>query len=273
VAIKSPTMLVLALHIPDGFFSPRFALLGWALIVPALAWALHAWARSQEDEALPLAGLLAAFLFAAQTLQFPVAGGTTGHLLGSVLACILLGPAGGLAVIASVTLMQALLFSVGGLLSLGWNLTNMGLLSGWVGYSFYLLFRRARCPLGVAAFAGAWLGTQVGSVATCLQLAAAGMSPLAISLPAMLAVQGAVGVGEGAVTASALAFLQRVRPQWVSCSSGAVPGWLCLGALLVACCLPPSVFGVQNYAGLMCVGALLLLALPWVAWGRLRPAA
>lgn len=269
-------MFFLALHIPDGFFPVSWCALGWLLTAPALLWSLRRWAVGEEDDTLAFAGLLAAFLFAAQTLQFPVGAGTTGHLVGSVLACVLLGPEGGFVVITSVLLMQALLFSVGGLFSLGWNLTNMGLLGGWTGYSLYRLFLRSGCPVRVAALAGCWLSIQFASVATCLELAAFKVSPLSLSLPAMLLSQGLVGLAEGAVTVAALGLLTRLRPGWSLQGRQACPGgWLALLMLLLAACSPPAVYGLSDapgawrYAALWCALTLVGLALPWIAWGRL----
>jgi cobalt/nickel transport system permease protein len=209
---------MLALHIPDGFFAPGFALGGWLLAAPALAWALRSWGQ-HDDERIPLAGLLAAFVFAAQTLQFPIPGGTTAHLTGAALTCLLLGPAAGLAVVACVTLLQALLFQVGGLLCLGWNLTNLGLLSGWGGWLLYRALMRVGLNWRPAVLISVWLATLLAGAATCLELAAAGTSPLAVSLLPMLLAQGLVGLGEAAVTLGTLGYLRQVRPQWAEALS------------------------------------------------------
>lgn len=266
-------MLPLALHIPDGFFPRDFALGGWLLAVPALAWCLRHWATHQEgDDPLPLAGLLAAWTFAAQTLQFPVPGGTSSHLIGSALACLLLGSAGGLTVIASVVLLQALLFSVGGVLSFGWNLVNMGMLGGWLALPFFRLLRQARCSTSLSAFVATWLAVQCASLATCLELAAAGTSPLSLSLPAMALGQGLVGIGEAAVVVAALNFLARVRPGLARATEqhGGGPGWVALGLLAGASLLPPRCYGVQAPWSAAALLALLLTASPLLLWGRWR---
>lgn len=129
-------MIPFALHIPDGFISPRLAALGWALAVPFMAVALYR-SRTLEDRFVPVAGLLAAFVFAAQTLQFPIPGGTSGHLVGASLVTILLGASMGMVVLSAVLLLEAVVFGTGGLLALGWNSVNMVVVMGLIGAAIY----------------------------------------------------------------------------------------------------------------------------------------
>ena len=219
--------LALALHIPDGFLPPHFCAAGWLLTIPALAWALRSGSRSADwERRVPTMGMLAAFTFVAQSLQFPVPGGTSAHLQGSALVALALGPAASMLVLTVVISMQALIFGDGGLLAMGWNIVNMALVGALSACSFGWLGQKLRAPSAVWAFAAAWISIELSTLATCLELAASGASPLKISLLGMLPAQGLVGLGEGLATAGALAVLQRRRPSQPLSWREAAPGWL-----------------------------------------------
>ena len=203
------------LHIPDGFLSTAVSLVGWVLAIAAIAYALRQTREQLGDKQIPLMGVLAAFIFAAQALNFPVAGGTTGHLLGSALAAILMGPWAAVLIMASVVSIQGLVFQDGGVFALGFNLVNMAVLAPLVAHLVYQLVRRVlgagRNSLLVGAVAAGWISIMVGAVAIAVQLATSGTSPLAVGLPAMAAVHAVLGVGEALITAGALAFLHATR--------------------------------------------------------------
>jgi cobalt/nickel transport system permease protein len=199
---------MLALHIPDGFLPPGLALAGWALALGPLLWALHLAGRKLEDRLLPRMGLLACFVLVAQGLQVPLPGGTSAHLQGSALAALALGPSAAVVVLTAVLGIQALVLGDGGLLTLGWNLVNMALLGVGVAVVVDRLGGRLRLPRSARVVAAAWLSVEVSTLATCLELAAAGTSPLALSLPVMLTTQGLVGAGEALVTLGALRVLR-----------------------------------------------------------------
>ncbi|MBI5960630.1 MAG: energy-coupling factor ABC transporter permease, partial [Chloroflexi bacterium] len=220
--------IFLALHIPDGFISVPVAAVGWALMISMITLALRQ-TRDQfgdqsggqsGDQKVPLMGILAAFVFAAQMINFPVAGGTSGHLLGGTLVAILLGPWAAVLVMTSVVSIQALLFQDGGLLALGFNVFNMGILTGFTGYTIYQWLRRAlrRVPRGevVAAVVAAWVSVEAAATATALQLAISGTSPLNIALPPMVGVHALIGIGEALITAGALTFIQQTRPDLIA---------------------------------------------------------
>jgi cobalt/nickel transport system permease protein len=133
----------LAMHIPDGFLSLPVSIVGWALAIVLIAIALRQIRQQLTERQVPLMGIVAAFIFAAQMINFPVAGGTSGHLLGGALAAILLGPWAAVLVMTSVISIQALVFQDGGLLALGFNIFNMGILSAFVGYAGYSLLRKS----------------------------------------------------------------------------------------------------------------------------------
>jgi cobalt/nickel transport system permease protein len=212
LSILGPIML----HIPDGFLSTPVAVLGWLLAAVLVGWALRQTGGQLGERQVPLMGILAAFIFAAQMLNFPVAGGTSGHMLGGALAAIVLGPWAATLIMTAVVATQALLFQDGGLLALGWNIVNMGVLTVFTGYFCYQGVRKlmgdGRRVALVAGMAGGWLSVMVGAVATAVELAASGTLPLAVALPAMAGVHAVIGVGEALITVAALAFIAQARP-------------------------------------------------------------
>jgi cobalt/nickel transport system permease protein len=208
--------LTFDLHAPDGFLSLPVALVMWALTALILALAVRRASGRLDERAVPLMGVTAAFVFAAQMFNFPVVGGTSGHLLGGVLAAVLLGPWAATLVMACVVGVQGLIFQDGGLLVMGANIFNMGIVGTLGGYAVYAtlcrLLRgedRARLP---AAAAAAWLSVVAGSLAMALQLAASGTTPLEVTLPAMLGVHALIGIGEAAITVGALSLIRATRP-------------------------------------------------------------
>jgi len=210
--IPAPTPM----HIPDGFLSLGIALVCWVLAALGVGAAL--W-RSREDvgeRQVPLMGVLAAFIFAAQMLNFTVAGGTSGHLIGGALAAILLGPWAGILTMTTVVAVQALLFQDGGLLVMGANITNMAVVATLVAYGVYrgvrLLAGERRWGLLVGGFAAAWTSVVVASVACAVELGFSGTSPIGVALPAMAGVHVLIGIGEGLITLGALALVSAVRP-------------------------------------------------------------
>lgn len=251
-----------AMHIPDGFLSIPVALFGWVLLIIAVAVALRQTQRWLGERQVPLMGILAAFVFAAQMINFPVAGGTSGHLIGGALVAVLLGPWAAVLVMVSVLAVQGLLFQDGGLLALGFNAFNMGVIAAFVGYAIYGWVRRL---LGdspnsrlVGAALGAWLSVMAAAAATAVQLAISGTAALELVLPAMLAVHALIGIGEALITVGALAFIRVTRPDLIGAESGhtaaAGSGWVAIGlviALAVALASPladPNPDGLERVA-------------------------
>ena len=210
--VQSPPQL----HIPDGFLSVPVAAAGWIVAALCIGYALLKTRDQLGEKQIPLMGVLAAFIFAAQALNFPVAGGTSGHLLGATLAAIVAGPWAAVLIMTSVIGLQAILFQDGDLLSLGWNIVNMGILGAFTGYAVYQFARRAigdsRTSLIVGGALGGWLSVMLGAAATAVQLALSGAAALSIALPAMLGVHALIGVGEALITAGALLFVDATRP-------------------------------------------------------------
>lgn len=230
---------ILALHIPDGFLSVPVALVGWVLMAAFVALALRLTREHLGERQVPLLGVLAAFVFAAQMINFPVAGGTSGHLIGGTLVAIFLGPWAAVLVMTTVVGVQALLFQDGGLLALGFNITNMGIVAAFVGYSVYHWGRKlaAGVPNGdlIAAAVAAWASVQLAAAATTLELVVSDTSPLDVALPAMLGVHALIGIGEALITVGALAFVRQTRPDLVQDSETAArrgAAWISVGLLI-----------------------------------------
>ncbi len=204
------------MHIPDGFVSTGTSVATWVASVGGLSYAVRRVNRELGERQVPLMGVTAAFIFAAQMMNFTVIGGTSGHLLGGALAAILLGPWAGMLVLTSVLAVQALLFQDGGLLALGANIFNMAVVGVLVGWAVYMGLRRL---LGdriwatmVSGFAAAWLSVVVASLLAAAELALSGTSPWGVVLPAMGLVHILIGIGEGLITVGVLSFLRVTRP-------------------------------------------------------------
>jgi cobalt/nickel transport system permease protein len=187
----------------------------WALTLVVLAVSVRRTNRTLDERAVPLLGVMAAFIFAAQMFNFQVIGGTSGHLLGGVLAAILLGPWAATIVMACVVAVQALVFQDGGLVVLGANIFNMGVIGTFGGFWLYrsiaaLLGGEARGRLPAAAIA-AWVSVVVGAISMAIQLAVSGTTPLELTLPAMATVHTLIGIGEAVITVAAIAFIAATR--------------------------------------------------------------
>ena len=212
--------LPLALHIPDGFLSGGVAAVAGVLAIAAVAYALRVADVELDEARVPLLGVLAAFIFAAQMLNFPIAGGTSGHFLGATLAAVLLGPWLACLVMAVVIGVQAFAFADGGITALGANVLNMGVLGALLAGLLVGALVKA-LPTSRGAFLGivagvSWLAVMVGAAATSVELALSDTVPLGVSLPAMLGVHMLIGIGEAVITTAAVAAVLVSRPDLVA---------------------------------------------------------
>jgi cobalt/nickel transport system permease protein len=203
------------MHIPDGFLSLPVAAGTYVASGGSLAYAVRRTTAGLREKQVPLMGVMGAFIFAAQMLNFPVAGGTSGHLIGAALATILLGPWAGMLIMTSVLIVQALIFQDGGLLALGANVLNMGVVAcliASVAYTGMVRFlgtgKRAVLASG---FVAAWASVVAAAVLCALELALSGIAALAVVLPAMTLIHVLIGIGEGMVTAGVMVFLTATR--------------------------------------------------------------
>jgi cobalt/nickel transport system permease protein len=224
------------LHIPDGFLNLIVSLICWVITALVIGMAISRTNKSLGEKQIPLMGVMAAFIFAAQMINFPVAGGTSGHLLGGALAAIVLGPWAAMLVMTAVIAVQALLFQDGGLLVMGANIMNMGLVTAAIGYGLYrsVSGQSRTIKLGAAGVA-AWLSVMAGALLTALQLWLSGTSQLSVVVPAMLGVHALIGLGEAFITVSALAFITQTRPDLLgegSESAKASRNWVYVGGII-----------------------------------------
>jgi len=202
-------------HIPDGFLDLQTSVAAGAISVGVVAYASYALRRRVAPEKIPLLGVAGAFVFAAQMINFPVAGGTSGHLLGAALVAILLGPWAAVLVMTAVLVIQCFVFQDGGALALGANVLNMGVTGALLGYAMYAIIGKLSQRVSVrytAAFLAAWIAVMGGALLCSWELIISGTAAPQVVLPAMLGVHALIGVVEGVITVGALALVSRSRP-------------------------------------------------------------
>jgi cobalt/nickel transport system permease protein len=207
------------MHIPDGFLSTGVLAVTGGVAAGAVGYGLYKARDELDEKSVPLLALCAAFVFAAQMLNFPVAGGTSGHFLGGILVAVLLGPWLGELVIALVLLVQCLGFADGGLTALGANVFNMAVIGTILGYYIFYgiksILPRNRTYFLAATGVAAWISVMLASGAAAVELAASGTTPLNVTLPAMLGVHAIIGVGEALITVLVVGVVLAVRPDLV----------------------------------------------------------
>ncbi len=208
------------MHIPDGFLNAPVSVATGVVAVGGLAYCVRRAQGELDDKLAPIAGLTATFVFAAQMLNFPVAFGTSGHLLGGVLAAVLVGPAAGAMCIAVVLLVQAL-FADGGLTALGANITLIGLLTAFAGYAVFrallTVLPRRDGTLVLSAGVAAGVSVPLSAAGFVLLFALGGNAdlPLGSVLAAMVGVHVLIGIGEGLITAFTVGAVLKTRPDLV----------------------------------------------------------
>lgn len=206
------------MHIPDGFLSPGVWGTAWVFSAGGIGFCIKKTKQILKDKMVPLMGVMSAFIFAAQMLNFPVLGGTSGHLLGGVLAAVLLGPYAAAVVITVVLITQCLIFQDGGLTALGANILNMSFLGTMGGYFIYNILRRTLGGVkGIIAgtAVAAWSSVVIAASACAVELAISGTTPLSVALPAMAVVHMFIGIGEAIITCLVVAFVFKVRPDLI----------------------------------------------------------
>ncbi|MFE5811309.1 energy-coupling factor ABC transporter permease [Streptomyces sp. NPDC056491] len=214
------------MHVPDGFINAPVSVAAGVVAAAAVAVSLRGARRELDERTAPLAGLVAAFIFAVQMLNFPVAAGTSGHLLGGALAAILVGPYTGVLCVSVVLLMQGILFADGGLTALGVNVTVMGVVTVVLAYAVFRgllgILPPTRRSVTVAAFVGALLSVPAAAAAFTAVYAVGGTTdvPIGKVLTAMVGVHVLIGIGEAAITAATVGAVIAVRPDLVHGARG-----------------------------------------------------
>ncbi|MEW6697975.1 MAG: energy-coupling factor ABC transporter permease [Bacillota bacterium] len=193
------------MHIPDGFLDAKTWVSALAVSTGALGYSIAKTREQLSDRQIPRLGVMAAFVFAAQMINFPIVGGTSGHLLGAALATALLGPWSASIILATVLMIQCFVFQDGGLTALGANILNMGIVGVLAATALYSPLSRlikGKTGVALASFAAAWASVMAAAFMVSLELAFSGTAPLAVTLPAMLGVHAIIGIGEGVITAA-----------------------------------------------------------------------
>ncbi|MFH8497505.1 energy-coupling factor ABC transporter permease [Streptomyces coeruleorubidus] len=209
------------MHVPDGFINAPTSAATGVIAAGAIAVSLRGARRELDERTAPLAGLVAAFIFAVQMLNFPVAAGTSGHLLGGALAAILVGPYTGVLCVSVVLLMQGILFADGGLTALGVNITNMAIVTTVVAYALFRglvkVLPRTRRSVTAASFVAALVSVPASALAFTLMYAIGGTTDVSIGkvATAMVGVHVLIGIGEAAITALTVGSVIAVRPDLV----------------------------------------------------------
>lgn len=202
------------MHIPDGWIPLWQAAIYWIAALPFIVLSLR-WARKEMDDLqIPLIAVLAAGIFAIQAVNIPIPWGTSGHVVGAALAAIILGsPWAGVLVLTLVVLVQGVMFADGGITAMGANILNMAVISGFVGYYAYAGVKKTGLSSLIAAFAGAWLGLFVSSIACAVEMGLAGVFPMMEGIMMMAGYHAIIGVvAEGLVTAIVLKMVIDARP-------------------------------------------------------------
>ena len=209
------------MHIPDGFIDIPTSLAFAGLSAAGVALSLKGAKSSLDEKTAPLAGLTATFIFAVQMLNFPVAAGTSGHLLGGALAAVLVGPWAASLALTVVLLMQGLLFADGGLTALGLNIFNMSFLGVWGGYAIFVMVKKIlpknKSSGSVAAFLAGLISVPCAAAGFVLQFAIGGTATFSITqvFTAMLGTHILIGIGEGIITALAVGAVMASRSDLV----------------------------------------------------------
>jgi cobalt/nickel transport system permease protein len=216
------------MHIPDGFLSLPVAAATYGISAAIGAATIVQAKRRFSDRFVPLAGISAAFIFAAQMVNFPIGGGTSGHFLGAMLACLLLGPSVGFWIITLVLTMQALVFADGGITALGANVLNMGIVGGIIPYAIFALvvkvLPRTKGPFLAVTFGVSWLAVILAALVCSVELGVSGTIPFAVVIPVMTVSHLLIGLGDAVVTTAVLSYMLNARPDLVYAWSGVKGG-------------------------------------------------
>jgi len=206
------------LHIPDGFLDAKTAISAAVISAGAVGYSVKKTKERLNERQVPMMGVMAAFIFAAQMVNFPIAGGTSGHLVGATLAAITFGPWASILIITSVLLIQGFVFQDGGISALGGNVLLMAVVGSLVGYGVYKLLtgsRANRTRVLISTFIAGWASTFAASLMCTILISVSGTVPFKIALPAMAGWHALIGIGEGLITAFVVGYLTKVQPHMV----------------------------------------------------------
>jgi cobalt/nickel transport system permease protein len=211
------------MHIPDGFLSTPVWLGLDAAAIPVVGYFVRRTQADFDEARVPLLGVMGAFVFAAQMINFPVGVGTSGHLVGGALLALTLGPWAATVVMTAILVVQALVFQDGGITALGANVLNMAVAGVWLGYLPPKLAGSTPALRRAAVFFGGWLSLFGAAVLATVELSLSRVAPSGPLFVSMLGIHAVTGLAEGAITLAALEALGRISPKFVLQSSGGRP--------------------------------------------------
>jgi len=202
------------MHIPDGFLSAEVWIPATVVSTAALALSVRKSNKLFLDKSIPRIGIISAFIFAAQMINFPVAGGTSGHLLGASLAVALLGPWLASVSLSLVLIIQCLLFQDGGVTALGANIFNMAFVGVFSAYFVQKLFTKNSKLSSTGILISSWFSIVVASFICSLELGFSNLAPFNIVVPAMLIIHSIIGVGEAIITLPVYMTVKKIIPDF-----------------------------------------------------------
>ena len=200
------------MHIPDGFLTPAVWVTLDAAAIPAVGYFVRRTQARFDESRAPLLGVMGAFVFAAQMINFPVGAGTSGHLVGGALLTATLGPYAATVVMTAILVVQALVFQDGGVTALGPNVLNMAVVGVWVGY---LPLKLAGGPRPIALFVGGWLSLFLAALLATIELSLSRVAAPGPLFASMLGIHALTGLAEGAITVAAFEAIARLSPRFV----------------------------------------------------------
>ncbi|GAV24875.1 cobalamin biosynthesis protein CbiM [Carboxydothermus islandicus] len=201
------------MHIADGILSPEVLITTAGVSVGMIGLSLKKSKGQLGERQIPMLGVVSAFIFAAQMLNFPIIGGTSGHLLGGMLAAALLGPWNAVLTLTTVLFVQAVFFSDGGITALGANVFNMAVIGVFTGYLFYQLLQRiipGKTGRTLGLIGGSWLSVVAGALAASVEISLSGLLPFKVAAGALLFWHSFIGLGEALITLIAVTYLEKI---------------------------------------------------------------
>lgn len=206
------------MHIPDGFLDIKTAAAAAVVSAGAISYALKRTREVLDDRQVPMMGVAASFIFAAQMVNFPVAGGTSGHLIGGTLAAITFGPWAAMLIMTAVLIIQGFVFQDGGISALGGNILLMAVVAPLAGYFVYSLLIGSgenRRRVAGSTFVAGWISTIAASLVCAVLLALSDTVAIGLAVPAMVGWHTLIGIGEGLITSLVISYLVKVKPSLV----------------------------------------------------------
>jgi cobalt/nickel transport system permease protein len=204
------------MHIPDGYLDPSLCIVLYVAALIALGWALKRVGTSFRRSYISVIAVSSSFVFVSQMVNFPIASGTSGHLVGGTFLAMLLGPEGAMIGMTIVLMIEAFFFGDGGLTTLGANVFNMAVIGALSYYVVSYLINRAKAGPAASVFAASWLAVMLGALAAGLEMGVSSLfapsGGLLVTIPAMLSWHAFIGLGEGVITTVLVTQLVRSYP-------------------------------------------------------------